>query len=69
MIRIAITGAAGRMGRSLMEACSATDGLQVTAAIVKPGSSLVGAIAGELISDSSISAKIVDSLAETVDTF
>ena len=69
MIRIAITGAAGRMGRSLMEACSATDGLQVTAAIVKPGSSLVGAIAGELISDSTIAAKLVDNLESALDTF
>jgi len=69
MIRIAITGAAGRMGRSLMEACSATEGLQVTAAIVKPGSSLVGAVAGELISDSTISAKIVDSLENVLDSF
>ncbi len=69
MIRIAITGAAGRMGRSLMEACSETEGLQVTAAIVKPGSSLVGAIAGELISDSSITTKTVGNLESVLDSF
>lgn len=69
MIRIAITGAAGRMGRSLMEACSATDGLQVSAAIVKPGSSLVGAVAGELISDSSIETRVVDNIESVVDDF
>jgi len=69
MIRIAITGAAGRMGRSLMEACSATEGLQVTAAIVKPGSTLVGAVAGELISDNTIFAKIVDDINAVLDTF
>ena len=69
MIRIAITGAAGRMGRSLMEACSATDGMRVTAAIVKPGSTLVGSVAGELISDATISTKIVDNIESVVDNF
>ncbi len=47
--RIGITGAAGRMGRTLIEAVAlAGDGLEVTAAIEQPESSLVGADAGEL---------------------
>jgi len=57
------------MGRSLMEACCTTPGLQVTAAIVKPGSSLVGARAGELIGDASITTKIVDDLGAVLDAF
>jgi len=69
MIKVAITGAAGRMGRSLMEACSATEGLQVSVAIVKPGSSLVGAVAGELISDPSLTIKLVDDLLQSIDQF
>jgi 4-hydroxy-tetrahydrodipicolinate reductase len=48
MTRIAITGAAGRMGRSLIEACHNADGLEVTVALEHPGSSLLGSDAGEL---------------------
>jgi 4-hydroxy-tetrahydrodipicolinate reductase len=48
MTRIAITGAAGRMGRSLIEACQSTDGLEVTVALEHPDSSLLGSDAGEL---------------------
>mgnify|MGYP001813997792 FL=1 len=48
MTRIAITGAAGRMGRSLIEACHSTDGLEVTVALEHPDSSLLGSDAGEL---------------------
>jgi len=48
MTRIAITGAAGRMGRTLIEACHATDGLTVAAALEHPDSNLLGSDAGEL---------------------
>jgi len=47
--RIGITGAAGRMGRTLIEAVDvAGDAVQLSAAIERAGSSLVGADAGEL---------------------
>ena len=48
MTRIAITGAAGRMGRSLIEACQQTDGLEVSVALEHPESSLLGSDAGDL---------------------
>ena len=48
MTRIAITGAAGRMGRSLVEACQLTDGMKVTAVLEHPESSLLGSDAGDL---------------------
>ena len=48
MTRIAITGAAGRMGRNLINACHHTDGLSVTVALEHPDSSLLGSDAGEL---------------------
>jgi 4-hydroxy-tetrahydrodipicolinate reductase len=48
MTRIAITGAAGRMGRSLIEACDQMEGLDVTVALEHPESSLLGSDAGEL---------------------
>lgn len=41
-IRIAISGAAGRMGRALVERVRADRRLRLQAAVVKPGSDLVG---------------------------
>lgn len=69
MLRIAITGAAGRMGRSLMEACVQTEGVQLGAAIVRAGSSLIGANAGELISESAVNVRISDNLESVVNDF
>lgn len=47
-VRIAVTGAAGRMGKTLIEAVHAADGAVLTAAIERPDSSLIGTDAGEL---------------------
>ncbi len=47
MLNIAIAGAAGRMGRSLIEACRDQVGLRLAAALERPGSA-IGADAGEL---------------------
>ncbi|MCL4119866.1 UNVERIFIED_CONTAM: hypothetical protein GTU68_020497 [Idotea baltica] len=47
-IRIAVNGAAGRMGRCLIQAVQQTEGLTLTAAIDRTESSLLGADAGEL---------------------
>ncbi|MDO8826704.1 4-hydroxy-tetrahydrodipicolinate reductase [Methylophaga sp.] len=47
-INIAINGAAGRMGRCLIQAVAETEGLQLSAAIDRPESSLIGVDAGEL---------------------
>lgn len=46
--RIAVTGAAGRMGRTLMEAIMAAPGCTLSAALERPDSSLLGADALEL---------------------
>ena len=47
MIKVAVTGAAGRMGKMLMEALSQTDKAKLTVALEHPSSSLLGADAGE----------------------
>lgn len=60
--RIAITGAAGRMGKTLIEAVNAADGVAVTAAIERPGSSLVGVDAGELAGVGKNNVTVVDDL-------
>jgi 4-hydroxy-tetrahydrodipicolinate reductase len=47
-IRIAIAGAAGRMGRTLIAACADRPGLALAAAFEHPGSSALGADSGLL---------------------
>ncbi|AFJ48387.1 4-hydroxy-tetrahydrodipicolinate reductase [Shimwellia blattae] len=47
-IRVAIAGAGGRMGRQLIQAALAMDGVVLGAALERPGSTLVGSDAGEL---------------------
>jgi len=69
MIRIAVTGAAGRMGKTLIEAVTQADGVQLSAAIVEPGSSLIGADAGELAGVGKLGVTLVGSLAEVADAF
>lgn len=48
MIRIAIAGVAGRMGRSLVQAVAEREDTQLTAATVRSDSSLAGVDIGEL---------------------
>ncbi len=45
---VAIPGAGGRMGRTLVQALQEADGLRLGAALERPDSSLIGADAGEL---------------------
>ncbi|MDV5355173.1 4-hydroxy-tetrahydrodipicolinate reductase [Enterobacter asburiae] len=47
-IRVAIAGAGGRMGRQLIQAALATEGVALGAALEREGSSLLGSDAGEL---------------------
>ena len=49
MLDIAVTGAAGRMGRSLIQACHEHPQTQLGAAIEHAGSSLLGSDAGEMV--------------------
>ena len=46
MTRIAIAGAAGRMGRNLVMACAASEGVQLTQALERPDGPLIGSDAG-----------------------
>lgn len=48
-IRIAVVGAAGRMGRCLVQAIASADGLALAVATEPPGSPLVGADAGAIV--------------------
>lgn len=68
-VRIAVTGAAGRMGKILIEAAVAATDAELTAAIVRPGSSLAGADAGELAGIGKQGVAMVTDLAEVIDRF
>ncbi|WP_093426225.1 MULTISPECIES: 4-hydroxy-tetrahydrodipicolinate reductase [unclassified Pseudomonas] len=70
MRRIAVMGAAGRMGRILMEAVQQRAPLTgLTAAIVRPGSTLVGVDAGELASLGRIGVPLSGNLDAVADEF
>ncbi|MBR4076192.1 MAG: 4-hydroxy-tetrahydrodipicolinate reductase, partial [Lentisphaeria bacterium] len=64
MLRIIITGAAGRMGRRLVANLAEDPALELAGATEYPGSSLIGADAGELAGAGVLGVKIVPSLEE-----
>lgn len=68
MLKIAVAGAAGRMGRSLINACSESDNCQLSAAIEQSGNSLIGSDAGDLVGLGTCGVKIVDNLSDDFDT-
>lgn len=67
--RIAIAGAAGRMGKALIESTHKNPGTSLAAAIVRPTSSLVGADAGEFGGLGKIDVKIVGDIAAVAHDF
>ena len=69
MIKIAITGAGGRMGKALIEAVTQTKGLQLSAAIERPDSTLIGVDSGELAGLGRNNITVVASLQEVIDQF
>ncbi len=69
MTNLAIVGAAGRMGKTLIEACNETENLTVTVATEYPESSLLGADAGELAGVGKLGVKIAGSLDDAEQDF
>jgi 4-hydroxy-tetrahydrodipicolinate reductase len=70
MRRIAVMGAAGRMGKILIEAVQQTAGAAgLTAAVDRPDSSLVGADAGELAGIGRIGVPLSGDLGRVIDEF
>ena len=62
MIRVAVAGAAGRMGRNLVLACVACDETCLTMATDKPGHSLIGTDAGVVAGIEAQNVLITDAL-------
>ncbi|EKT53586.1 4-hydroxy-tetrahydrodipicolinate reductase [Providencia sneebia] len=69
IVRVAVVGAGGRMGRQLIQAAQEQDGIQLGAAIERQGSSLVGTDAGELAGIGKLGINVVDSLEKVVNDF
>ncbi len=69
MIRAAIAGVNGQMGRVLVEAVGQGEGIYVGAATVRPGSALLGVDAGELAAVGWLGVPIVDQLRDVTDQF
>ncbi len=69
MIRIAVAGCSGRMGRALIEACQESELMVLGAATERAGSSLLGVDAGEVAGVGHLNVAIVDDLAKSVDDF
>ncbi len=67
MQRIAIAGAGGRMGRALVEAVIQAEEAVLAAAVVRPGSSLAGVDAGELVAMQRLGVAFVEDLAAVID--
>jgi 4-hydroxy-tetrahydrodipicolinate reductase len=68
-MRVAVVGAAGRMGKNLIEAVGMTKGLELTAATEHPDSSLIGADAGEVAGVGKLGVIIAADLAAVVNDF
>jgi len=67
MTKIAVTGAAGRMGKTLIEACELAENADLVAAIERTGSSMIGADAGELAGIGKKHVAVVDNIVEVID--
>jgi 4-hydroxy-tetrahydrodipicolinate reductase len=69
MTRIAIAGAAGRMGKILIEAVNMTDGVTLSAAFERAGGSSVGMDAGELAGLGKLGVVMSDDIQKIINDF
>ena len=68
-MRVAVVGAAGRMGRNLIQAVNQYKGLELTAATERPDSEWIGIDAGEIAGVGKRGVPISHSLTKVVDEF
>ncbi len=67
MLKIAVAGAGGRMGKSLVQSITEDDDTVLVTATDRPGSSLLGVDAGELAGVGTLGVALVDDLAKGAD--
>ncbi|MCH8845954.1 MAG: 4-hydroxy-tetrahydrodipicolinate reductase [Proteobacteria bacterium] len=66
-VRVGVCGAAGRMGKTILEVCNETDNVEIAAAIEYKGSSMIGLDAGEQAGIGKIGVEITDDIAKVSD--
>jgi len=66
-VRVGVCGAAGRMGKTVLEVCNETDNVEIAAAIEYKGSSMIGLDAGEQAGIGKIDVEITDDIAKISD--
>ena len=69
MINVGVAGAAGKMGKTLIQAIAEADEFRLTAAIERAGSSVLGRDSGELAGLGRNGVKITDNVESACDTF
>lgn len=69
MLRIAVAGAAGRMGRTVIEACQQAENVVCSAALEHVDSTAVGIDIGEFIGAGSLGVRVVSDLGQVLDDF
>ena len=69
MIKLLVTGAAGRMGRNLIQAVHEADNVILGAATERQGSSMIGIDAGELAGLDRTRVNLVDEISSVIDQF
>lgn len=66
-VRVGVCGAAGRMGKTILEVCQDTDGVDVTAAIEYSESPMLGIDAGEVAGIGKLGVSITDDITAIAD--
>lgn len=66
---MAVTGAAGKMGRTLIQTITETEGVVLSAAIEQAGSSVIGADAGEIAGVGKLGISLTDDLKSVCNDF
>lgn len=69
MVRVAVAGASGRMGKCLIKAAAFTENIELTVAVSRPDSLWIGKDAGELAGTGALGIEVVDNLEEMAGQF
>jgi len=69
MVKVAVCGAAGRMGKTILEVCNDINGVEIGAAIEHSESPMIGMDAGEQAGIGKLGVPIVEDITSVADQF
>ncbi|HIF50496.1 MAG TPA: 4-hydroxy-tetrahydrodipicolinate reductase [Thiotrichaceae bacterium] len=67
MVRVGVCGAAGRMGKTILEVCNDNDDIEIAAAIEYSGSPMLGLDAGDVAGIGNLGVTITDNITSVAD--